>query len=161
VKRLLGILLPVLALLAPTSTAWARGDGWEPLDFPDLEYTGCEGTNFFIDATANKEYGRVVTIGGQDVFQITGTLKETVTNLDTGQSIDLESSGPGMLPLDEPRIIGQGNWFFFLMPGQSGETGLPDLFTTSGHIDFTVDENGVFQSFELNGTMTDLCEVLT
>ncbi len=159
-KRVLATTLLLVLFLMPMGSAWARGDGWEPLGFESLDYVGCNDTHFFIDVTANKSYGRVVTIGGRDVFQINGTLKETITNLDNGKSVDLTSSGPGTILLEEPRVIGEGNWLFFLGPGQSGETGLPDLFTTSGHIDFTVDENGVFQSFELRGTMTDLCQVL-
>jgi hypothetical protein len=159
--RRLSLLAVVAALLfVPASTALARGDGWEPVPADDVEGQFCDGVNFFIDFTANKEYGRVVTLGGQDVFQITGTLKATVTNLDSGESIDVEASGPGTFPLDELRVIGEGNWIFFLMPGQGELLGLPDLFTTSGHIDFTIDENGVFQTFELKGTMTDLCELL-
>jgi hypothetical protein len=59
-RRLLVLSLLTLLLLAPASTAWARGDGWEPLDNQPFTVEACGTT---VDATIpmNKEYQQVTT----------------------------------------------------------------------------------------------------
>jgi hypothetical protein len=71
-RRLL--ILLALLLLAPASTAWARGDGWEPLNNQPFTVEACGTT---VDATfpMDKEYQ-----------QVTPTPKATSTSRSPGRS---------------------------------------------------------------------------
>src|SRR5215216_3431512 len=71
-RRLLVLSLLTLLLLAPASTAWARGDGWEPLNNQPFTVEACGTT---VDATfpMDKEYQQVTTYANGDfLFNATG-----------------------------------------------------------------------------------------
>jgi hypothetical protein len=162
VRRLIVLLLGVVVLMTPASPALARGDGWEFLPPVEAEDEFCgPGTDIAVQYDTSQEYGRVITRGGHQLLQINGALKATVTNMDSDVSIAINAPGPGLIYLDEPLVEGTGIWLFYLLPGQPGSTGVPNLFTTSGHFTFTIDQNGVFQSFSLNGEMTPLCPMIS
>jgi hypothetical protein len=163
-KRLAGALLAVaVAMLTPASSAWARGDGWQPNLIDPFDLFVC-GANMHFEFPVNNEYFRIVTIGGQETLQITGHLTVTVTNLDTGQTLtDDNISGPGFIPLTETgfEFSGRGINQLFLTPDQSAATGLPELFDNAGYIDIVFNDDGSVTVKKLTGDLTDLCAILT
>jgi hypothetical protein len=159
-KKLLLLLVAGSVALAPTVPAFARGDGWQPIEAEDFTVTAC-GTDVQVHIVVNKEYFRVVTLDGRDVVQITGNLVVELTNLATGESITVDASGPGQLPLERSALVATGLNLFIFFPGQQGSFDLPDIILTRGNLDMEFDENGILTSFSLQGTLVDLCAAIT
>jgi hypothetical protein len=84
----------------------------------------------------------------------TGALKVQVTNLDTGKSLVLNISGPGVA-LPDGTLVTEGSWLFFFPAGnpQGQEPGLIAIHgrTESNSTSFTV----------LSGHVEDICAALT
>jgi hypothetical protein len=110
------------------------------------------------EATANK--GKQLTFS--DGRQLaTGVLKLRLTNLETGESIALNASGPGTFITegDVVTVRARGPWVIALLPGEP--TG-PGLFYYKGNTTFTVDPAaGVITSITSTGTPRDLCAELS
>ena len=163
-KRLAGVFLAVaVAMLAPASSAWARGDGWQPNLIDPFDLFAC-GANMHFEFPTNNEYFRIVNIGGQDTLQITGALTVTVTNLDTGQTLtDDNIPGPAFIPITETGLeySARGINQLFLTPEQSEATGLPELFDNDGYMDIVFNDDGTVTVKRLTGHLTDLCAILT
>jgi hypothetical protein len=90
----------------------------------------------------------------------TGVAKVRLTNLDSGESHDLNISGPAKLlvrPDGSFVLTGTGPWLFSDVPPGLG---LPSLFLTSGHFEVRADAEGSLVSFERVGRLVDLCAEL-
>ena len=97
--------------------------------------------------------GTVVTVE-------TGVAKVRLTNLESGESLDLNISGPGKLEVKPDGsfvFTGNGPWLFSDVPPQLG---LPPFFLTKGHFEVRADADGNFVSFERVGRLVDLCAEL-
>ena len=107
-----------------------------------------------VKATTHEDgTGTLVTI-------TTGVAKVRLTNLDSGESLDLNISGTGMLrvrPDGSFVFTGNGPWLFSDVPPGLG---LPPLFWTSGHFQVNADTQGNLVSFDRVGSLVDLCEAL-
>jgi len=117
-----------------------------PVEFQFLQW-GAKST------THEDGTGTLVTI-------TTGVAKVRLTNLDSGESLDLNISGTGMLrvrPDSSFVFTGNGPWLFSDVPPGLG---LPPLFWTSGHFQVNADTQGNLVSFERVGSLVDLCEAL-
>jgi hypothetical protein len=91
---------------------------------------------------------------------VTGTFKVRLTNLDTGESIVVNASGPGRFTVegDVLHVVGRGAW---LLLATADEPGGPGALFIHGHIRFDVDLlTGAPSNLQVRGTMRDLCEVL-
>jgi hypothetical protein len=96
----------------------------------------------------------------------TGPLKVRVTNLDTGESIELNVPGPGRLVIDEEQatLTQEGPWLTFVFPGAFEDD--PDfelgLYFTKGTVVAAFDpETGAFLTYTaITQNRTNLCEVL-
>jgi hypothetical protein len=92
-RRLFLLSLLTLLLLAPASTAWARGGGWEPLNNQPFTLEAC-GTTVDVTYPMDKEYQRVTTDAqGNQHIKVTGALKATFTDTATGRSVTYNVSG--------------------------------------------------------------------
>lgn len=105
----------------------------------------------------------VVTFFSNGVIHVTGALKLTLTNLDTGTSIELNISGPGTITetADGGTLVtlrGPSLWFFG--PGPGTIPGPPGIILTTGPatILFNPDGSNVFT--HTGGTTTDVCALL-
>ena len=117
-----------------------------PVDFHYLQW-GAKST------THEDGTGAIVTI-------TTGVAKVRLTNLGSGESLDLNISGTGTLrvrPDGSFVFTGNGPWLFSDVPPGLG---LPPLFWTSGHFEVHADTDGNLVSFERVGHLVDLCAEL-
>jgi hypothetical protein len=135
-RRFLFLSLLTLLLLAPASAAWARGDGWEPVNNQPATLEAC-GTTVTITFPMDKEYQRVTTDAqGNQHIKVTGALKATFTDTATGRSVTYNVSGPGnsiAYANGDFLFNATGRNFIALFPNQV-IAGLPQIFVTSGPI---------------------------
>ena len=97
---------------------------------------------------------------------IAGPLFNTLTNLSTGKSIDVNVSGPGRLTFSEtnPTVVAMGPGVFWshpLSPELAAAAGLPRVFLLDGRIVFTVDgQRNTISIQSVTGTAQDPCQLL-
>jgi hypothetical protein len=105
----------------------------------------------------NREKALTFSDGSQ---LITGTFKLRLTNLDTGQSIDINASGPARLAFegDILRVTQTGLSILF---ATAAEPGGPGALYIRGHVRYDVDlTTGEPLFLDVRGRVTDLCDVL-
>ena len=163
-RRLLVLSLLTLLLLAPASTAWARGDGWEPVNNQPFTVQAC-GTTVDVTFPMDKEYQKVTTDAeGNQHIQVTGALKVTLTDTATGRSVTYNISGPGTsiaYANGDFLFNATGRNLLFLTPEQAAATGLPQLFVTSGPISVLFRADGSVEVQRLGNHLQDICAALT
>ena len=133
-----------LALAAPVAAA--RPDRFFSGDLEDFTLDGVCAAPVLLHVTVNREYYTVTTdrTGAEAFTLVSGTLFVTVTNLDTGASVDLNASGPGRFEGDSVTAYGA------YLGWHDGETGSLTLF--HGMRDFN--------TFEGSGVATPICPLI-
>lgn len=114
----------------------------------------CPG--FDVEVAYEQNYPLIIFGGpiGWGFSAITGGfLGASVTNLTSGETLDLNISGPGFYNDSGIPIVGTGPWLIFL-PGDPGS-----IEFVVGHIEFVETEFGV-DIGTVRGTRQDLCEAL-
>jgi hypothetical protein len=163
-RRLLVLSLLTLLLLAPASTAWARGDGWEPVNNQPFTVQAC-GTTVDVTFPMDKEYQKVTTDAeGNQHIKVTGALKVTLTDTATGRSVTYNISGPGTsiaYANGDFLFNATGRNLLLLTPDQAAATGLPQLFVTSGPISVLFRADGSVEVQRLGNHLQDICAALT
>jgi hypothetical protein len=92
--------------------------------------------------------------------RVTGALKIRLTNVDTGESLVVNASGPGWQRETETMfdVSGQGRWVLFQFPGD--EPG-PGIFLYRGNIHFVFDfATESVTVLSATGSSRNLCEDL-
>ncbi len=161
-----GALLLTLTSLAIASPAMANSDPHRvflpagPVDLP----MGFCSFPVHIDILANKEYGKITTLSdGTTIIKETGTLKDRVTNVSTGKTLSLNSSGPGTItiyPDGSVTVDGTGHWLIFNPAAAAASFGLPGVMFTSGQTHETLDPTGTPTALSVTGLATDVCAAL-
>jgi len=133
-----------LALAAPVAAG--RPDRTYGGDIEDFTLVGVCAAPVMLHVTVNREYYTVHTdrTGAEAFTLVSGTLFVTVTNLDTGASIDLNASGPGRFVGDSATAVGA------YLGWHDGEAGSLTLF--HGRRDFN--------TFEGSGAATPICPLV-
>jgi hypothetical protein len=152
-----------VSLLVSPTAAWARGDGWEPLEVAPFDAPGC-GTTLHISFPVNREYVRQSPgPDGTIILQFTGSLFVTFTT-DAGESITVNASGPGMdvvYPNGDFEVHAEGwNVQGPLTPEQAADLGTPELFASTGLLDFTFNSDGSATPISIPNHVIDLCAEL-
>ena len=108
-----------------------------------------------VETLRNNEYLTTFSDGRQ---RITGALKLRLTNVDTGESLVVNASGPGWYTATETtfNVSGQGRWVLFQFAGD--EPG-PGIFLYRGNLRFVADESGV-RVLSSTSSPRNLCEDL-
>jgi hypothetical protein len=107
---------------------------------------------------------RLILFG--DTAIIAGPLSNTLTNLSTGKSIDVNVSGPGRLIFSETTttVIAAGPGVFWSHPLSAelaASAGLPRVFLLDGRIVFTADEQrNTISILSVSGIAQDVCQLL-
>lgn len=155
-----GLFLTLALLALFTTTATAGKPLKEPLPPPeDAIHPAGLVCPFALGEEVLSDRGKSITFSDGSQL-VTGTLKEKLTNLDTGESIVVNVSGPGKFTVegDVLHVFGRGAW---LLLATADEPGGPGALFVHGHIRFDVDLlTGAPSNLQVRGTIRDLCEVL-
>ena len=134
----LTVLWSVLFMSLFAGAASAEKPLREPLPSPpDTTFPAGEICAFPVLAET-LENNEIITTFSDGRQRVTGALKIRLTNVDTGQSLVVNASGPGWQTETETvfDVSGQGRWVLFQFPGD--EPG-PGIFLYRGNIHFVFD----------------------
>jgi hypothetical protein len=157
---------PVVAaalILSAAAPASADEPLREPLPAEDFVLSGSCDFDVFVDVVENKEF--ITTYfddDGNPTRQIvTGRFVVELTNLETGESIVYEISGPVFFSFSEDGsvdIVLGGRSLLFFFPGEVED--LPLLFVNSGQVTLHIGPQGNIVSVDQVGEVTDVCAAL-
>jgi len=164
----LGVLLGLFAGVVTASTALAgRGPKWEfqpaaPFTLP-ADFCGFKVRVTF---PVNREYGKVLkSSDGSVVTLVTGSLRVSLTNLNTGKTFTENISGPGKLttyPDGSFTVAGKGHEAPILAPADARRFGLPPLSVTAGALTISLAPDETITSVSLHGhVLVDVCAALS
>jgi len=165
------LLRPVLAaatvagaLLLPAGSASARGGGWEQWQAPTGVVGFCGDTPVHVTFPVNKEFVRELPLqpGTTDIQEFTGDLFVRYTT-DSGASVLVNASGPGVTTLytnGDVEVRSRGHYNVGFTPEQAAQLGVPQIFTTSGIIDFLIHPDGSMTPIRIPQDVTDECAAL-
>jgi hypothetical protein len=149
----------VLPLVIPATAAWARGDGWQPLELPDEIHDSCGSTPLLVTFPVNNEYFRTTTkTDGTVVTQVTGRL--TVTFTTPSASLTLNISGPSKVieyPNGDVELITTG---LTGGPPPVPSLGLPHIIWTAGRADIIFHPDDSFTVVQFPNRVIDVCAEL-
>jgi hypothetical protein len=92
---------------------------------------------------------------------ITGSLRQEVINVETGETIEYNIRGPGRFSADGSTLIGTGPWLVLGEEGDLGEGSPPQVNFITGRFIMTFDTSGAVASFRvLSGRVVDVCAAL-
>jgi hypothetical protein len=168
VRRLVWI-FSIFALFGVFSSpsASARGPKWEFLPSDPLVVTTSCSFPVALDFPRNMEFGKATENpdGSVDV-RITGSLHVSATNIESGETVTVNASGPGFLhisPDGSLTILSHGLAFAWFLADEVEAFGLPSaMFVWSGQLQATVDADGNDTDVTLHGHMhLDVCATLS
>ena len=154
------VILALIGALIGTPAALADPPQRGPAVFDDFTTAPGEVCSFGLSFEV-VENNVVETFFADGRLQFTGHFVSRITNLTSGASIEVNTSGPGTLVLNEDGSasgFARGNSIFILFAGL--DVGGPALLHTNGRVDFTFAAEGGISSLETHGNVTDLCEAL-
>jgi hypothetical protein len=159
--------LALLALTALIVAAPAAAD--KPLRFPsepfDVTFEAGELCPFrmsWVDETNRSSTKVFLDKDGEPRFLLgSGQIVTTITNLENGESVTLNISGPGRITLNEDgsqTIVGMGPWLIGFFP--TDVPAGPALIYTHGRFTLHVGPTGVLTLVEAPPRMTNICTLL-
>ena len=151
------------ALLLPAGAASARGQGWTPWQPPVGVVVACGTTPVDLSFPYSKEYVRELPLqpGTVDIQQFTGSL--TVEFSAGDRSVRLNTGGPGLTITyadGDVETRSSGHYSFAVSPEQAAQLGLPQIFGTTGLIDFVTHPDGTMTPVRIPSKATDVCAEL-
>lgn len=150
-RSLTVLVAAALLFLAWTTTAASDGKPIrEPVFFEDFVVENVCPFPVLIETTANKEF---VTIF-EDRILVTGKLFTRLTNLETGESLELNISGPATI--SETEVL-RGRGLLILFPEDAGG---PGLVLTAGRVELIRGEDGFIAEMSTSGQTVDVCAAL-
>lgn len=152
------------ALLVPADAASARGGGWVPWQAPTGVVSFCGDTPVQVTFPVNREFVRELPRqpGTTDIQEFTGALFVRYTT-DSGASVLVNASGPGVTTTyanGDLEIRSRGHYNFGVTPEQAAQLGVPQIFTTSGLIDYLIHPDGSMTPIQIPQELTDECAAL-
>jgi hypothetical protein len=145
------VAVALLTVLA-TGAAGAAQPIREPLVIEDEDFNNLCAFPVRLEITANKEYVKFFSDGR---ILVNGKLFVRITNLDSGESLDANVSGPAHITLVSERGAGRG--IFLLFPE---DVGGPGIILGTGRVDIVRGEDGFITELEIKGTTFDVCAAL-
>lgn len=150
-------------LLLPAGAASARGQGWTPWQPPVGVVVACGTTPVDLSFPYSKEYVRELPLqpGTVDIQQFTGSL--TVQFSAGDRSVRLNTGGPGLTITyadGDVETRSSGHYSFAVSPEQAAQLGVPQIFGTTGLIDFVTHPDGTMTAVRILSKATDVCAEL-
>jgi hypothetical protein len=158
VRRLLVVVMAIGAILLPANTAWARGGGWQPVEYPPELMFNCGSAPVTATLPVNMQYYRTTTLpDGTVLTQYTGALTITFT-AESGVSVTHNISGPA-------KVFNYTNGdvevqYTGVNGGPPPIPGLPDLIWTAGLVHIIYHPDGSFTVIHFPHVVTDICQEL-
>jgi hypothetical protein len=152
-RRILSAFAAALVVLLLSAVSASGGKPVrEPLFLEGFDLPNVCEFPVLVEVTANKEF---VTFFDDGRIHVTGKLFATVTNAVSGESLELNISGPALLTLESERVAGRG--LFILFPE---DVDGPGLLLTAGKVDIIRGEDGFIDEFTVSGRTVDVCAEL-
>lgn len=168
VARRVVVLGVAVLILAGGSAAYAAPPERAPFT-PDPTVLGPgQACDFNVEIAQEGNYTQTTFADGR--FTITGSGRDTVTNLDADLSLTLRTSGKitiTELVNGDQRLQASGRTVFYFFEGDQGPFGPVGedgaLYYIVGHVDETLDPDTGFTvtSFEWSGRATELCSLIS
>jgi hypothetical protein len=165
IKRVTAVVAVVAAALALGQVpAFADAPTREPLVLDPIVIDGVCSFPVLAEAIVNQEFITTFTDEEGNITKqvISGRLITRLTNVDTGESVVVNTSGPGQITFEGDTIIlrGRGLGFLFFFPGDLG-LGDPGLLQIlKGTFTLTILPDGTQILSNVTGNVTDVCELL-
>jgi hypothetical protein len=155
----------MLAGVATAAPAFARSPQWQLLDAQPFTTDSC-GFEIAVTIPVNASYTKILkATDGSTILLETGSLRVSYTNVQTGQAITENESGPGKLTEladGSVTLTDEGHNGIFLAPADAQRFGLPALSVTAGRLQESVSADGTITSLTLNGTvLVNICAALS
>lgn len=147
--------------LVPEGAASARGGGWVPWQAPEGITSFCGDTALHVTFPVNQEYQRQLPLrpGTTDIEEFTGLLRVRYTT-DSGRSVLVNAGGPGVTTTyvnGDQEIRSRGHYNFGVTPEQAAQLGVPEVFTTTGLIDYIAHRDGSMTPIRIPHDVIDVC----
>jgi hypothetical protein len=151
-KLLTALAIATAAIFVSVPPAFAIPPTHEPVSFPDRTFSGQCPFDVHREVLVNRSVLTTFANGNQ---LTTGTFKERLTNLSTGEFIDVNASGPILT------VFHQDGSSTEYLRGRQFVRPFDQLLITTGRVIVERDPAGVIVGFtQLGGTSQDVCELL-
>ena len=155
-----GMAVAVGLLVVTATNASARGDGWQLVELPTNAVAACGATTVHVSWPVNQEYVRYLPQpDGTVIQQFNGYLVVNFAT-DAGGSVTLNTSGPArniIFPNGDYEVHGMGPNTGSWTPDQAATTGMPQVWASSGLIDFIAHPDGSLTPVVIPHNVTDIC----
>jgi len=162
----LGALLGLLGGVVTAAPALARGPKWQPVPDGSVTLTGFCAFDVLLAVPVAKEYFKELKASdGTTTLLATGSVRISVTNLETGKTI--AENVPGSAKVTEysdgsTLLMTRGRIGFILPPADAARFGLPPLSVITGRVTQTYSPDGTLTSSSLHGhVQVDICAALS
>jgi hypothetical protein len=161
----LSALLGTLGGVVTAAPAFARGPQWQLLDAQPFTTDSC-GFPVAVAVPVNSSYTKLLKASdGSTILLTTGQLDVSYTNLQTGETITENESGPGkttVFPDGSVTLAAGGHNGIFLAPADAQRFGLPALSVTAGSLQQSVASDGTITTLTVNGpVLVNICAALS
>ena len=166
----LGVLLSVFAGVVTDSPALAGGreEGWQIVPAPPAITLPAAFCGFEVRITfpVDREFVKILKVSdGSMTLLSTGSLTSSATNLETGKTITVNTSGPAKVivsPDGSVTELEKGLNGLVLTPADAARFGLLAVSVTAGARTVSIAPDGTITSLSLQGhVLIDVCAALT
>jgi len=156
-----GMAVAVGLLVVTATNASARGDGWQLVQLPTNAVAACGSTTVHISWPVNQEYVRnLLQPDGTVIQQFNGYLVVNFAT-DAGGSVTLNTSGPARSIIfsnnGDYEVHGMGLNTGSWTPEQAATVGMPQVWASSGLIDFVFHPDQSVTPVVIPHNVTDIC----
>ena len=159
-----GIAVAVGLLVVTATNASARGDGWHLVELPTNAVAACGSTTVHVSWPVNQEYVRNHPQPNGTVIQQSNGYLVVNFATDAGGSVTLNTSGPArsivFLANGDYEVHGMGLNTGSWTPEQAAAVGMPQVWATSGLLDFIAHPDGSVTPVVIPHNVTDICAEL-
>jgi hypothetical protein len=164
-KRVTAVVAVIAAtLMLVSAPALASAPTREPFPLEPIVIDGVCGFPVLAEPIVNQEFITTFTDEQGNVTRqiISGRLVTRLTNLDTGESVVVNTSGPGTILFEDDTVVlnGHGTGLLFFFPEQLGPGDPGLIMILKGSFTLTIAPDGTQTFSNVRGNTTDVCQLL-